>query len=139
MTLDFSSAISELNKQIDTINEQINVLTARRSSIEEAIDALRKIETPRARELYHLDSRTNYLSKSGHFIERYADGTFKCSCEAGRYGGRCWAVDAIEKNIKSGDNKSFSYPLANAEFDKRARPVGPQRRLPFPHALRNYR
>lgn len=130
MTLDFSSAISELTKQIDTFNEQIALLESQKRAVQAAIDALKKIETPRARELYHLDSRTDFLRKPGHFIERYGDGTFKCSCEAGRYGGRCWAVDEIEKNIKGGDTKSFSYPLVNGSFDARIRPTGPQRKPP---------
>lgn len=124
-----------IEAEISTLDKKMDELEERQTNIANAINALKPLvkTKPATRgTLYFLASRTR-KNGPGHFIEAFADGTSKCSCEAGRYGGECWAQRWV-KNQPLG-SQSFRYITGNGEarqrnFDSRYKPFMAESYLP---------
>ena len=99
----------------------------------EALEAIKKVFKIERGKLLYYGSRSR-RDGPGHFIELFSDGSTTCSCEGGRYNGKCWAQDHAKANAKKvtpdrsydylrNSQSSFPYVQTTVEsFDKRVKP-----------------
>lgn len=135
VTSELDRLIAQFDRDIDGLDRQIEhleKLKVTRAEKQAVLDALKAASpTVKRGNFYFVGSRTR-KDGAGHFIEKYDDGTSKCSCEGGKYGGSCWAQTYI-KNVLKPTDTSFSYigqsngkgSYTTAEsFDRREKPYG---------------
>lgn len=103
----FEGAIAGKQQEVERLDAQIKPLRLKRDEIKAEIDSLKlaqktvaeaveKTSKPKVRgEFYFRPSRTG--ESGGHYIESFKDGTTRCSCQAGQFGGDCWAQREVKR------------------------------------------
>ena len=62
---------------------------------------------------YYLMSRSG--ESRGHYVEKFSDGTFACTCQGFTFNKHCWAVDTINTGRDTG---KYGYLLGDYVFDR---------------------
>jgi hypothetical protein len=106
----FDSLIREANNKRDAAKEAYDEAEANLKGLKDARKAVGVAfeGTATRGRMFFVGSRTR-KDGPGHFIEIFEDGTSKCSCEGGRYGGKCWAQDYL-KAPKLGYGRTNNQP-----------------------------
>jgi hypothetical protein len=122
--------IKDYQRQIDSSQRMLSAAEASIREKQAIVDALKGVlPTGSYRgERFFVASRTR-KDGPGHFIEMYRDGTSKCSCEGGRYGGACWAQTHVKNNLQE-SRLNLAYPYDHYNFDNRLRPLSYETWLP---------
>ena len=121
----YQVALDSLNRElvaakqaVDEANKVAIEKSRARDSIKAAIASIEALVPKSARTAkYWFSSRTS-SSRPGHYVEKFADGTVKCSCEGFNYNKTCWAVAKV-KTTSDWILKPYVFGLGDRVFDQR--------------------
>jgi hypothetical protein len=109
------------NIEIADLTRQIDALVHRRETVEKAVEYLKGLDSqpkPMApRMLWYFKSRSG--KTIGHYVERFQDRTYKCSCPGFQFRESCWATKEAARaydNYNLGSNRFRGTPN---DFDRR--------------------